>query len=112
MNIRRFQPLTLRPERGDTPMPNENNISLASSRSKPSPHLVTNPFVPALAWATRHFHPKGTDRLLRLIHPPGNRHPIQTILPYDLGLRLHIDTHSFCEWYIYFYGAFRPEISK
>jgi FkbM family methyltransferase len=73
---------------------------------------VPNPFVPALAWATRHFHPKGTDRLVRLVHPPGNRHSIQTVVDYDDGLRLHVDTNSFCEWYIYFYGAFRPEISK
>jgi FkbM family methyltransferase len=62
--------------------------------------------------ATRRFHPKGTDRFVRMLHPPGNARPIRTIVDYDEGLRMHIDTHSFCEWYIYFYGAFRPRISE
>lgn len=66
----------------------------------------------ALAWATRRFHPKGTDRLVRKIHPPGNDRPIRSVVDYDDGLLMHVDTFSFCEWYIYFYGAFRPEISK
>jgi FkbM family methyltransferase len=73
---------------------------------------VPQPLVQALAWATRRFHPKGTDRVVRLVHPPGNQRPIQSIIDYDHGLRLHVDTQSFCEWYIYFYGAFRPEISR
>ncbi len=79
--------------------------------SLPAPKLP-HAFVRALAWATRRFHPRGTDRLLRLIHPPGNSDPIRTIIDYDDGLRLHIDTQSFCEWYIYFYGAFRPKVSR
>ncbi len=68
--------------------------------------------IQALARATRWFHPKGTDRVLRLIHPPGNAEPIRTVLDYDDGLLINIDTFSFCEWYIFFYGVFRPEISK
>jgi len=66
----------------------------------------------ALAWLTRRFHPKGTDKLVRMIHPPGNPRPIRTVLDYDEGMVINIDTHSFCEWYIFFYGAFRPEISR
>lgn len=69
-------------------------------------------FVQALARATRRCHPKGTDRVLRALHPPGNADPIRTVLDYDDGLLINIDTHSFCEWYIFFYGVFRPEISK
>jgi FkbM family methyltransferase len=77
----------------------------------------TAPALPArlihlLARATRRFHPKGTDRLLRLLHPPGNAAPVRTIVDYDDGLLMHVDTFSFCEWYIFFYGAFRPEISR
>jgi FkbM family methyltransferase len=68
-------------------------------------------WVPALAGLTRRWHPKGTDRLVRALHPPGTERPVRTIIDYDQGLRIHIDTHSFCEWYIYFYGAFRPRIS-
>lgn len=66
----------------------------------------------AFAWATRRFHPKGTDRLLRLVHPPGNANPVRTVVDYDDGLLMNIDTHSFCEWYIWFYGVFRPEIAR
>lgn len=69
------------------------------------------PLLGAFAWLTRRVHPRGTDRLLRLLHPPGNDHPVRTIVPYDADLRLYVDTQSFCEWYIYFYGAFRPKIS-
>ena len=69
-------------------------------------------WVPLLAWATRRFHPKGTDRLVRALHPPGNARPVRTVLDYDQGMVINIDTHSFLEWYIYFYGAFRPQISK
>ena len=66
----------------------------------------------ALARATRAVHPRGTDRLVRLLHPPGNADPIRTVLDYDDGLLINIDTNSFCEWYIFFYGAFRPAISR
>lgn len=65
-----------------------------------------------LAWATRRFHPKGTDRLVRKLYPPGNDRPVKTVVNYDEGMLFHCDTKSFLEWYIFFYGAFRPEISK
>lgn len=66
----------------------------------------------ALGWATRRFHPKGTDWLLRRLHPPGNDRPVRSLIPYDRGLVMDVDTHSFLEWYIFFYGAFRPRVSK
>jgi FkbM family methyltransferase len=69
------------------------------------------PWVSALAGMTRRFHPRGTDRLVRALHPPGTRQPVHTVIDYDDGMKIHIDTQSFCEWYIYFYGAFRPRIS-
>lgn len=77
----------------------------------PTPNLPPD-LVQALAWATRRFHPRGTDWFLRKIHPPGNDRPIRSIVDYDRGLAINVDTRSFLEWYIYFYGAFRPEISK
>ncbi len=73
---------------------------------------ASRPALAAFAWLTRRFHPRGTDRLVRLFHPPGNARPVRTIVPYDRGLRLYVDTQSFCEWYIYFYGAFRPKVSE
>ena len=69
-------------------------------------------WVPALAWLTRRFHPKGTDKLVRALHPPGNARPVKAVIDYDEGMLINVDTHSFLEWYIYFYGAFRPQISK
>jgi FkbM family methyltransferase len=65
-----------------------------------------------LAWATRRFHPKGTDRIVRRLYPPGNDRPVETLVDYDDGLLFHCNTRSFLEWYIFFYGAFRPEVSK
>jgi FkbM family methyltransferase len=78
----------------------------------PTPPADHPSWVPVLAWLTRNFHPKGTDRLVRALHPPGNARPVRTVLDYDDGMVINIDTHSFLEWYIYFYGAFRPQISK
>lgn len=78
----------------------------------PSAPNIPHEAIHALAWATRRFHPKGTDWLLRKVHPPGNERPIRSVVDYDDGLLINVDTASFLEWYIYFYGAFRPEISK
>jgi FkbM family methyltransferase len=65
-----------------------------------------------LAWATRRFQPKGIDRIVRMLYPPGNDRPIRSVVDYDDGLLFHCDTQSFLEWYIFFYGAFRPEVSR
>lgn len=81
-------------------------------RSMPAAPQVPHNLIHALAWATRRFHPRGTDWLLRRIHPPGNDAPIRSIVDYDRGLLINVDTQSFLEWYIFFYGAFRPEVSK
>lgn len=69
-------------------------------------------WVHALAWITRRFQPKGIDRIVRMLHPPGTVPSARTIADYDDGLLLNIDTHSFLEWYIFFYGHFRPEVSR
>ena len=81
--------------------------SMADPSSKQAPEWVH-----WLAWATRRFHPKGTDRLVRKLYPPGNDRPVKSVVNYDEGLLFHCDTQSFLEWYIYFYGAFRPEVSR
>ena len=65
-----------------------------------------------LARATRRFQPKGIDRIVRILDPPGNDRPIRSVVDYDDGLLFHCDTQSFLEWYIFFYGAFRPEVSR
>ena len=65
-----------------------------------------------LARATRRFQPKGIDRIVRMLYPPGNDRPIRSVVDYDDGLLFHCDTQSFLEWYIFFYGAVRPEVSR
>ncbi len=65
-----------------------------------------------LAAITRRFQPRGTDRLLRALHPPGRANSIRSIVDYDDGLLMHVDTRSFLEWYIFFYGHMRPQVSK
>jgi FkbM family methyltransferase len=90
---------------------------IAASETAMRGPMLSGPNIPheaihALAWATRRFHPKGTDWLLRKIHPPGTDKPIRSVVDYDDGLLMNVDTASFLEWYIYFYGHFRPEVSK
>ena len=64
-----------------------------------------------LAGLTRACHPKGIDRVVRRLYPPGSDRPVRAVVDYDDGLLLHVDTRSFLEWYIFFYGAFRPRVS-
>ena len=63
-----------------------------------------------LAWLTRKFHPRGTERLLRLVYHPDKVRCFNAIIPYDGDLRIHINTASFIEWKLYFYGYHDPEL--
>ena len=80
---------------------------MSDQPSPPAPEWVQ-----WLARATRRFQPKGIDRIVRMLYPPGNDRPIRSVVDYDDGLLFHCDTQSFLEWYIFFYGAFRPEVSR
>jgi len=64
-----------------------------------------------LARWTRCFHPRGTDRLLRLIYSPDRRQNdhIDVVVDYDRDLLIHVDTASFIEWSIFFFGHYEPE---
>lgn len=67
-----------------------------------------------LAALTRRCHPRGTERILRLLHDPARsaRNPIRTVLPYDRGLSIRIDTGDFIEWSIFFFGHYEPGLSR
>lgn len=82
----------------------------------PEPSPLPAPPAPqwlhGLAALTRRFQPKGIDRVVRMLYPPGSPRSIRTVVDYDDGLLMHVDTRSFLEWYIFFYGHFRPEVSK
>ena len=61
-----------------------------------------------IAKFTRLFHPRGTERLLRLFYSPDKRQNdyLETIIPYDKDLEICIDTRSFIEWQIFFKGYY------
>src|SRR5262245_9208528 len=65
-----------------------------------------------LAQVTRHFHPRGTDRLLRLLHNPDRRTWwIEGVRRMDGDLALQVSTRSFQEWRIFFYGFYEEATS-
>src|SRR4249920_3589036 len=79
-----------------TPEPT-GSLAPAASATRPEPEAAAAPpagWVHALACLTRAWHPKGTDWLLRKIYPPGHRRAVRTVLEYDDGLLIHIDTAS------------------
>ena len=65
-----------------------------------------------VAKVVQKYHPRGTDRLLRAIYSPDARQKdhIETVLEYDDDLSINIDTASFIEWCIFFYGHYEPEV--
>lgn len=67
-----------------------------------------------LAGLAQKYHPKGIDRLLRAVYSPDRRQHdrIEIVLEYDDDLLMHIDTGSFIEWTIFFYGHYEPEITR
>jgi tRNA G37 N-methylase Trm5 len=67
-------------------------------------------FLESLASITRKFHPKGTERFLRLFHDPDKVKGIETIASYD-GLKIHVNTSSFIEWQIFFKGSYEKDIA-
>jgi FkbM family methyltransferase len=67
----------------------------------------------SVARMTRRFHPRGTERLLCLLHHPERRSwGIETIVPLDRqGLRVHAHTANYFEWHVFFLGTYEPEIA-
>jgi FkbM family methyltransferase len=66
-----------------------------------------------LARITRWWHPRGTDWLLRRLYSPDRRQTDHIALAVDYGpdLLIHVDTASFIEWSIFFYGQYEPEVA-
>ncbi len=67
-----------------------------------------------VAKITRVIHPFGTERFLRLIYHPDKRASdyFQTIIRYDKDLKININSSSFIEWRIFFYGFYEIEVVK
>lgn len=66
-----------------------------------------------IARFTRKHQPRGTDRFLRLIYSPDKRQKdhLSITMEYDAQLLFHIDTASWIEWYLFFYGYYEPELT-
>ncbi len=70
-------------------------------------------FLRGLAALTRKWHPRGTERILRLLHHPDRRADdnINLILDYDRNLKIRIDTSDFLEWLIFFFGYHESDLT-
>ncbi len=58
-----------------------------------------------IAFFTRRFYPRGTQRILKLIFRPG-KFKIKTVMNYDGNLKINIDTSSYVEWELFFQGYY------
>jgi FkbM family methyltransferase len=73
-----------------------------------------NKFILLIAWFSRKL-PLWVrrGRLLRLLYNPDKRQNdyIETIISYDKDLKIHINTKSFIEWTIFFWGYFEKHVA-
>lgn len=67
-----------------------------------------NNLIIKIAKLTRMFHPKGTQRIISFFYSPDKRQNdfLETIIPYDKTLKIHINTGSPIEWMIFFKGYY------
>ncbi len=63
-----------------------------------------------IAVITRRFHPRGTQRVLRLLFNP-SRVSVKGTVTYGDGLRILVDTSSFVEWEIFFRGQYEKKVT-
>ncbi len=75
---------------------------------------MKNIIIKAIARVTRRFHPRGTNRLLRLIYSPEGREfdHFEIVMKYDTRLLININTADFLEWMIFFYGYHEPGLTR
>lgn len=58
-----------------------------------------------VAMITRRFHPRGTQRILKLLFNPKKLH-IEAVIPYDGDLKINVNTASYVEWELFFSGYY------
>src|SRR5215469_7226924 len=64
-----------------------------------------------VAAATRRFHPRGIERLLRRLHDYDRRQGWSIGDTIECGgSLLHVDTASYIEWVLFFTGTYQPEV--
>jgi FkbM family methyltransferase len=68
-------------------------------------------FLWKIARLLRRYRPPFIDRILRVLHNPDKpRNPIRAIIPYGDRRLIQIDTSSFIEWQIFFYGHYERHL--
>jgi FkbM family methyltransferase len=60
---------------------------------------------------TRRVHPKGTERLLRRLHRPGER-GVKRVVRLRNGFEFELDTANYIDWRLFFFGEYEPEIDR
>ncbi len=80
---------------------------------------LKNACISKLASFTRHFQFYRANRLLRYIYSPDHRHndSISTIVTLqnkalNSKVLFNVDTASYLEWYVFFYGTYEPMITN
>ncbi len=66
-------------------------------------------FARVLAAITRRFHPRGTQRILRLFFN-SKKLRIKETIKYGNGLLINVDTSSYVEWDIFFRGQYEKKV--
>lgn len=66
-------------------------------------------FARILAAVTRKFHPRGTQRILRILFNP-EKFRFKGTISYGDGLLVNIDTSSYVEWDIFFRGQYEKKV--
>lgn len=62
------------------------------------------------AAVTRRVHPRGTYRLVRMVHNPVHRPwAVKAVVRMSDGMRVYTDTSSWLEWRVFFFGDYEPE---
>ncbi len=75
---------------------------------------IRHAWVTKLAFLTRKYHLTRLDPFLRMIHNPDNvqNASINRIIQLEDGSFFHVNTASYLEWSMFFYGSYEPFIEK
>jgi FkbM family methyltransferase len=76
--------------------------------------MIRHSLILGLGAVTRDFHPRGTDRLLRRLHNPDRRvwSVCARIEIKRYRQRFYVDTASFLEWTLFFYGTYEEPVLR
>lgn len=66
-------------------------------------------FARGLAAVTRRFHPRGTQRILKMLFRPG-KFLFKGVVRYGNDLLINVDTSSYVEWDIFFRGQYERKV--